>query len=129
DQSREGNYNIQVQLHPVASGPFEINTYVPSTAVVLTPNPYFPGIANIPKQTNTIIIEWVSSPAVAYQLYVSGQGDIVTLLPPPYYKVLNPLVAAGQTTIYCPFPSIMEFFYVFILKFNKSFISIVKGRG
>ncbi len=129
DQSREGNYNIQVQLHPVASGPFEINTYVPSTAVVLTPNPYFPGIANIPKQTNTIIVEWVSSPAVAYQLYVSGQGDIVTLLPPPYYKVLNPLVAAGQTTIYGPFPSITEFFDVFNVNITTSLIATAIGPG
>src|SRR3989454_1378974 len=81
DQAKEGNYNTLVQFHPVASGPFQINTYVPSTAVVLTPNPHFPGIPNIPKQNNTVIVEWVSSPAVAYQLYVSGQGDIVTLLP------------------------------------------------
>ncbi len=129
DQSKEGNYNIQAQLHPVASGPFEINTYVPSTAVVLTPNPYFPGIADIPKQTNTIIIEWVSSPAVAYQLYVSGQGDIVTLLPPPYYKVLNPLVAAGQTTIYGPFPSITEYFDVFNVNITTSLIGTAIGPG
>src|SRR3989475_1289023 len=50
DQANEGNYNLQVQYHPVASGPFEINTYVPATAVVLTPNPYFPGVPAIPKQ-------------------------------------------------------------------------------
>ena len=106
DQAKEGNYNTLIQFQPVASGPYQINTYVPSTAVVLTPNPHFPGIPNIPKQNNTIVVEWVSSPAVAYQLYVSGQGDIVTLLPPPYYKALQPLVTAGQTQIYGPFPSI-----------------------
>ncbi len=129
-QSQEGNYNVQVQLHPVASGPFEINTYVPSTAVVLTPNPYFPGIPNIPVQTNTIILEWVSSPAVAYQLYVSGQGDIVTLLPPPYFQQLNrTLVPAGQTTIYGPFPSITEFFDVFNVNIATSLIPTAIGPG
>src|SRR3989449_1267382 len=129
-QSQEGNYNVQVQLHPVASGPFEINTYVPSTAVVLTPNPYFPGIPNIPAQTNTIILEWVSSPAVAYQLYVSGQGDIVTLLPPPYYQALNKtLVPAGQTKIYGPFPSITEFFDVFNVNITTSLIPTAIGPG
>jgi len=129
DQAKEGTYNTLVQFHPVASGPFQINTYVPSTAVVLTPNPHFPGIANIPKQNNTIIIEWVSSPAVAYQLYVSGQGDIVTLLPPPYYKALQPLVTAGQTQIYGPFPSITEFFDVFNVNITTSLIASDIGPG
>jgi len=128
DQSHEGNYNTQTQVHPVASGPFEINTYVPSTAVVLTPNPYFPGIPSIPKQNNTIILEWVSSPAVAYQLYVSGQGDIVTLLPPPYYKALNQL-PAGQTVIHGPFPSITEFFDVFNVNITTSLIATAIGPG
>src|SRR3989454_11244628 len=123
DQAKEGNYNTLVQFHPVASGPFQINTYVPSTAVVLTPNPHFPGIPNIPKQNNTIIVEWVSSPAVAYQLYVSGQGDIVTLLPPPYYKALQPLVTAGETQIYGPFPSITEFFDVFNVNITTSLMA------
>src|SRR5437667_583431 len=129
EQAKEGNYNTQVQFHPVASGPFEINTYVPSTAVVLTPNPYFPGIANIPKQNNTIILQWVSSPAVAYQLFVSGQGDIVTLLPPPYYKALDPLVTAGQAVIHGPFPSITEFFDVFNVNITTSLIATDIGPG
>src|SRR5438093_5583777 len=96
DQANEGSYNLQVQYHPVASGPFEINTYVPATAVVLTPNPYFPGIPAIPKQDKTVILKWVSSPAVAYQLFASGQGDIVTLLPPPYYKTINTGLVPNQ---------------------------------
>src|SRR5437867_5105831 len=129
EQAKEGNYNTQVQFHPVASGPFEINTYVPSTAVVLTPNPYFPGIANIPKQNNTIILQWVSSPAVAYQLFVSGQGDIVTLLPTPYYKALDPLVTAGQAVIHGPFPSITEFFDVFNVNITTSLIATDIGPG
>ena len=89
NQGNEGSYNTLVQFHPVTSGPYEINTYVPSTSVILTPNPGFPGIPNIPKQNDTVILEWVSSPAVAYQLFVGGQGDIVTLLPPPYFQSLN----------------------------------------
>src|SRR2546426_1352426 len=129
DQAKEGNYNTLIQFQPVASGPYQINTYVPSTAVVLTPNPHFPGIPNIPKQNNTIVVEWVSSPAVAYQLYVSGQGDIVTLLPPPYYKALQPLVTAGQTQIYGPFPSITEFFDVFNVNITTSLMASDIGPG
>ncbi len=123
DQARSSNYNSLVQFHPVASGPFQINTYVPNTAVVLTPNPSFPGIANIPKQNNTIILEWVSSPAVAYQLYISGQGDIVTLLPPPYFKALPPQEIHG------PFPSITEFFQPFNVNITTSMIPTAIGPG
>ncbi len=129
DQAQEGLYNQAVQFHPVASGPFAVNTYVPSTSVVLTPNPFFPGIANIPKQNNTIILEWVSSPAVAYQLFASGQGDIATLLPPPYIKETNDtLVPAGQAKIEGPFPSITEFFWVFNVKVNTTLLSTL-GPG
>jgi peptide/nickel transport system substrate-binding protein len=129
-QSVEGFYNTQVQFHPVASGPYQINTYVPSTTVVLTPNPGFPGIANIPKQNNTIILDWVSSPAVAYQLFASGQGDIVTILPPPYYQTINStLVKNKQAVIEGPFPSITEFFAVFNVNITISMLASAIGPG
>ncbi|TMA02401.1 MAG: ABC transporter substrate-binding protein [Methanobacteriota archaeon] len=129
DQANEGSYNLQVQYHPVASGPFEINTYVPATAVVLTPNPYFPGIPAIPKQDKTVILKWVSSPAVAYQLFASGQGDIVTLLPPPYYKTINTGLVPNQAHIEGPFPTITEFFVVFNVNIATSLISTDIGPG
>src|SRR5438876_858631 len=129
DQANEGSYNLQVQYHPVASGPFEINTYVPATAVVLTPNPYFPGIPAIPKQDKTVILKWVSSPAVAYQLFASGQGDIVTVLPPPYYKTINTGLVPNQAHIEGPFPTITEFFVVFNVNIATSLISTDIGPG
>jgi peptide/nickel transport system substrate-binding protein len=129
-QSVEGFYNTQVQFHPVASGPYQINTYVPSTTVVLTPNPGFPGIANIPKQVNTIILNWVSSPAVGYQLFASGQGDIVTGLPPPYFQTINnTLVRNRQAVIQGPFSSITEFFAVFNVNTTISMLASAIGPG
>jgi peptide/nickel transport system substrate-binding protein len=126
NQSLEGNYNQRVQLQPVASGPYQINTYLPGQTVVLTPNPNFLGFPSIPKQNNTVIIEWVASPAIAYQLFTSGEGDIVTLLPPPYFKQLNQsLVPVNQAMcrgsdvcIYGPVPSITEFFFPFNVQVN-----------
>ncbi len=128
NQANEGSYNQLVQFQPVGAGPYEVNTNVPHTSVVLTPNPYFPGIPMIPKQNNTIIIEWVSSPAVAYQLFQSGEGDIVTYLPPPYYKLINDtLVSAGQATIKL-FPSITEYFAPYNVNVNTTLLANI-GPG
>lgn len=129
-QSNEGNYNQQIQFSPAASGPFEVNTYVPHTSVVLTPNPYFPGISMIPAQNKTVILEWVSSSAVAYQLFASGQGDIVTLLTPPYVgTVQKSLVPSQQAKLDGPFPSITEFFAVFNVNINTTFMASAIGPG
>ncbi len=122
-QGNEGSYSLDAQFHPVSSGPFQINTYVPSTSVVLVPNPYFPGAGMIPKQVNTIILKWVASPAVAYQLFASGEGDIVTILPPPYYKQINTtMVASGTATIHGPFPSITEYFAPYNININETLL-------
>ncbi len=124
DQANEGSYSLAAQFHPVTSGPFEINTYVPSTSVVLVPNAYFPGLPMIPKQVNTIIINWVASPGVAYQLFASGEGDIVTILPPPYYQtVQQQLVSQSKAVIEGPFPSITEYFAPFNVDINTTLLA------
>lgn len=121
-QGNEGSYSLSAQFHPVSSGPFEINTYVPSTSVVLVPNPYFPGLPLIPKQRNTIILDWVASPGVAYQLFASGEGDIVTILPPPYYQTIQQQLGS-KAVIQGPFPSITEFFAPFNVNINTTLLS------
>lgn len=124
NQANEGNYNLQAQFSPVTSGPFAINSYVPSTAVVLTPNKYFPGLPEIPKPTTTVVIEWVASPAVAYQKFLGGEGDIVTILPTPYYKVVNDtMVASHNAVITGPFASITEYFAPFNVNIDTSLLS------
>ncbi len=123
-QGNEGTYSLAAQFRPVSSGPFEINTYVPSTSVVLVPNPYFPGLPMIPKQSNTIIIDWVASPGVAYQLFASGEGDIVTILPPPYYKTIqDQMVSQNKAVIEGPFPSITEYFAPFNVDINTTLLA------
>ena len=123
-QANEGSYSLQAQFHPVTLGPFEINTYVPSTSVVLVPNPHFPGLPMIPKQVNTIILDWVASPGVAYQLFASGEGDIVTILPPPYYKTIqDQMVSGNKAVIHGPFPSITEFFNPYNVNINTTLLA------
>lgn len=124
NQSVEGSYNTVAQFHPPGAGPFEINTYVPSTSVVLTPNPFFPGVPNIPVQNNTIVIEWVASPSVAYQLFASGEADIVTILPPPFFQTINQnLLPAKQAYVYGPASTTTEYFEVFNLNVNTTILS------
>ncbi len=113
DQANEGSYNFLAQVQPVTSGPFEVNTYVPGQSVVLTPNPYFPGVPEITKQNKTVIIDWVADPSVAYQLFASGQGDIATILPPNYFPQIKNALVPNGATIEGPFSTINEFFNVF----------------
>ena len=89
NQGNEGNYNSQVQTNPVASGPYEIQSYVPGQSVVLIPNPGCTGVTGIPAVTDKILIQWVKDPETAYLLYTSGQADIVTGLPSNYFRCSN----------------------------------------
>ena len=66
---------------------------------------------------------------LAYQLFASGQGDIVTLLPPPYYKTINTGLVPNQAHIEGPFPTITEFFVVFNVNIATSLISTDIGPG
>lgn len=111
------NYNEQVRNNPLASGPYMISQYVPGQYVVLKPNPYFPGIPGIPKPKTTVVIQWVKDPETAYNLFASGQADIVTGLPSSYFPSLKQLIAQNQARIY-QFPTLSEFFLVFNIKID-----------
>jgi len=122
--SIEGHYNQQVATDPVASGPYMVKEYVPGQYIILVPNPYFPGIPGnppIPKPNTTVVIEWVKDPQTAYDLFISGQADIVTALPTNYIAALKPYVAQGQALIY-QFPSDAEFFFVFNLNISVNLL-------
>ncbi len=96
--ANEGSYTSAAQFAPVASGPYMISVYTPGTAVVLKPNPGFPaGVTDIPRQSQTVVLKWALDENVAYQLYVSGQADIVTLLPPKYFPQVA--TAMGNTGV------------------------------
>lgn len=118
-QGNEGDYNTQVQFNPVTSGPYTIKEYVPGQSIVLVPNPYYPGVPSIPKPNDTVVIEWVKDPSTAYNLFASGQADIVTGLPTNYFPLLKQLEAQGQASLY-EFPTLSEFFFVFNLNVSQS---------
>jgi ABC-type transport system substrate-binding protein len=119
NEGNEGYYNTKVQNNPVTSGPYMIQSYVPGQSVTLVPNPYFPGTPGIPAPKDTVVIQWVKDPETAYNLFASGQVDIVTLLPTSYFPLLTNLVGQGQASLY-EFPTLSDFFYVFTLNFSES---------
>ncbi|MFP3257591.1 MAG: ABC transporter substrate-binding protein, partial [Candidatus Nanopusillus acidilobi] len=118
-QANEGNYNTQVQWSPISSGPYMIKSYTPGQSIVLTPNPYFNGVPGIPKPNNTVIIYWVKDPNTAYEMFSSGQADIVTGLPSNYIPLVESLESSGQASMY-EFPTLSEFFFTFVDNISQS---------
>ena len=51
------------------------------------------------------MVQWVKDPETAYELFRSGQADIITWLPSEYLPLVNQQVANGQAKIY-QFPTL-----------------------
>jgi len=117
--ANEGSYNLNVEYDPVASGPYEIKTYIPGQSIVLQPNPYYAGVPGIPKVNDSVVIYWVKDPQTAYDLFVSGQADIVDGLPSNYYPSLKQLESQGTTEIY-QFPTLSNLFFAFNLNVSST---------
>ncbi|MGC9112872.1 ABC transporter substrate-binding protein [Acidilobus sp.] len=120
----EGSYNTAVQWPSGVSagltGPYYIAVYTPGQSVVLKPNPYWPtNITYFPRPNNTVVIEWVKDPTTAYELFASGQADIVTGLPSSFIPSLEALESKGQAELY-EFPTLSEFFFVFVNNVSQS---------
>ena len=127
-QANENDFNTKVQFDPVASGPYEIQSYVPGQSVVLAPNTGFPGLPSIPAVTNKISIQWIKDPETAYLLYTSGSADIVTGLPTSDYPQIKDQVAAGQSSLY-KVASLSAFFYAFNINIDTSLMKSTFGSN
>ena len=119
NQGNPGSYNLEVQNNPVSSGPYMIQSYVPGQSVTLAPNPGFSGVPGIPPINNTVVIQWVKDPETAYNLFRSGQADIVTALPTNYFPLIKQQVANGQAALY-QYPALFEQFFVFTLRIDET---------
>ncbi|MGC8573847.1 MAG: ABC transporter substrate-binding protein, partial [Caldisphaera sp.] len=114
-----GNYNTKVQWDPMSTAPYMIKSYTPGQSIVLAPNPYFNGVPGIPKPNDTVIIYWVKDPNTAYEMFSSGQADIVTGLPSSYIPLVESLESSGQASMY-EFPTLSEFFFTFVDNISQS---------
>ena len=100
NEANSGSFNLKVQWDPVASGPYMIQSLVIGQSVTLVPNPEFPGLPGIPVVNNTVVIEWIKDPETIYNLFTSGQADIVESLPANYLALVPKLVAEGKADMY-----------------------------
>lgn len=100
DWGSPGNFNLEVQNHPVSSGPYMIQSYVPGQSISLIPNPGFPGIPGIPKPNDTIVVQWVKDPETSLRLFRSGQADFTNHPAPASFPLIKQLAANGQAKIY-----------------------------
>jgi ABC-type transport system substrate-binding protein len=121
NQGNLGSFNLKVQWDPVASGPYMIQSYDPGQSITLASNPGYPGVTGIPVVNNTVVIQWVKDPETAYNLFTSGQADIVTGppygLPSEYLALMLKQVAVGKAAIYQS-PSLAEFVFKFNVDIN-----------
>ena len=111
-QANVGNYNQVVDWSPMGSGPYMVKSLTPGQSIVMVPNPYFNGTPEVPKPNDTVIIYWVKDPNTAYEMFASGQADILEDIPTQYIPLAEQLESQGQAKIYS-FPALTELFYVF----------------
>ncbi|MGC9071082.1 MAG: ABC transporter substrate-binding protein [Acidilobus sp.] len=118
----EWDYNKAVQWDPLGTGPYYIAAYTPGQSIVLRPNPYWPSnIPYIPKPNVTVIIYWVKDPETAYEMFASGQADIIVNLPNSFMPLIEQLESEGQAKVY-EFPSLLEEFFGFDLNISESLL-------
>jgi ABC-type transport system substrate-binding protein len=111
-QANVGNYNQVVDWSPMGSGPYMVKSLTPGQSIVLAPNPYYNGVPGVPKPNDTVIIYWVKDPNTAYEMFASGQADILEDIPTQFIPLVEQLESQGQAKIYS-FPALTELFYVF----------------
>jgi ABC-type transport system substrate-binding protein len=117
NQANLEGFDLKVQWNPVTSGPYMIQNFVMGQSITLAPNPGFQGVPGIPAVNNTVVIQWVKDPETAYNLFTSGQADIVRALPTNYLALIPQEVANGQAAMY-QIPALNAFFSIFNIDIN-----------
>ncbi len=131
-QGNAGSYNLKVQYDPVSSGPYMIQNYAVDQSTTLVPNPGFPGVPGIPAVHNTVVIQYFGDDHTAYDLFRSGQADIVTWLIGTqglndiYLPLFKQQVANGQAALY-QFLTVNPLFFSFNVNINETAMKKVFG--
>lgn len=132
NQANSGSYNTAMQWSPIGSGPFMIQTYTPGQSVELIPNPHYPGVPGIPKQTVTLVIDWIKEPDTALLMLQDGQVDVAaggTMgLPGSDVAPMERLESQDLLNIY-NFPTYTLWYYTFNIEIDKGLEATQFGVG
>ena len=127
-QASAGSYNLKMQWNPVGSGPFMVQSYTPGQSVELVPNPHYGGVPGIPKQTTTVVVNWVKTAETALLMLQDGQADVVSGLGSSNFPAVQKLQSQGIVNIY-NFPTLSIYFYTFNIKIDKALEATQFGTG
>jgi ABC-type transport system substrate-binding protein len=127
-EANAGSYNTQMQWSPIGSGPFMVQSYTPGQSVELVPNPHYGGVPGIPKQTTTVVINWVKTTDTAILMLQDGQADVISGLPSSDFPAVQKLQSQGLVNIY-NFPTLGLYNYVFNIKIDKELEATQFGTG
>jgi ABC-type transport system substrate-binding protein len=128
NQANPGSYNTQMQWSPIGSGPYMVQTYTPGESVELVPNPHYGGVLGIPKQTTSVVINWVKTPDTALLMLQNGEADAVSNVPPADFPTAQKLQSQGLLNIY-NFPTFNVYTYAFNINVNKALEQTQFGTG
>ncbi len=132
NQGNSGSYSLEIQYDPVSSGPYMIQNYAVDQSITLIPNPGFAGVPGLPAAHNTVVIQYVADDHTAYDLFRSGQADILTWLIGTaglndiYLPLIKQQVANGQAAVY-QFPTLIPQFFDFNVDINETAMKAVFG--
>jgi len=127
-QANAGSYNTQMQWSPIGSGPYMIQAYTPGQSVELVPNPHYGGVPGIPKQTTTVVIDWIKTAETAILMLQDGQADTISGIPSIDFPAVQKLQSQGLVNIY-NFPTLGLYFYTFNIKIDKALETTQFGTG
>jgi len=96
--------------------------------VELVPNPHYGGVPGIPKQTTTVVINWVKTADTALLMLQDGQADSASGLPTSDFPGVQKLQSQGLVNIY-NLPTITVYFYSFNIKIDKQLEASQFGVG
>ena len=124
-QGSESNYNTYIQNNVMGDGPYKIAYIIPSTEVVLKPNPAFnpPGPWYPRPSIDTIILQYTGSPTTTYLELKSGEAQSGGIPTSEWYLVQG-MEKAGTVKTYS-YPSLAIFWYNFNANVNTTMLHTI----
>ncbi len=122
------NYNTYVENHAMSNGPFEVSYIVPSSEVVLIPNPFFnsPGPWN-PKPTVSKVVLIYTSEVASMQLMMQSGQATAAAIPTANWGGVQNLQAHNKASVY-NFTMLGVYYYSFNMHVNMTGLNVYTSQ-